>query len=362
MILIIFLLLFIIVYDMKFAGFNNYYYKGFSLNNSTAIKGICALLIVITHISENLNNIGIMAPISKMGYLWVSIFFFYSGYGLVCSVQSKKNYLKGFLFKRLPSIIIPVFIADMLYQIYSIISDVNFSLSSILYNLVRIDLTVSFSWYVVVILFFYIGFYICFKYFKAEKAIKMMFLFVFGYIILCYYLKVESLWYKSCLPFLLGILCSWELKDLYSFCKKKYWIKLVFILSMFFAISILSIIFHKIFNITLNSSIKGMLTTIAFSLCYIFIIMKLEINNSISRFFGKISYELYLIHGLVLGILRGEYIYIYNNFEYTILVIGISSVLALILNLICSKVMIKYKKIINNTVIIQNNDNILAKK
>ena len=61
--------------------------------NSACIKGIAALCIMLGHY---LSSFPWYIGGWLHGYLWVGIFFFYSGYGLRRSVETKENYLENF--------------------------------------------------------------------------------------------------------------------------------------------------------------------------------------------------------------------------------------------------------------------------
>lgn len=52
------------------------------LDETTCIKGICAVIIVLDHMGLQLSTPIVLKPFTMVGYLCVSIFFFFSGYGL----------------------------------------------------------------------------------------------------------------------------------------------------------------------------------------------------------------------------------------------------------------------------------------
>lgn len=71
-------------------------------------KGIAAMVIMLHHISFRLSNLPVyVKPIWYIAFPIVGFFFFMSGYGLTCGLLQKKNYLQGFLSKRLLNIIAP---------------------------------------------------------------------------------------------------------------------------------------------------------------------------------------------------------------------------------------------------------------
>ena len=54
-------------------------------------------------------------PIWYIAFPIVGFFFFMSGYGLTCGLMQKKDYLQGFLSKRLSNIIVPYVIVAIVW-------------------------------------------------------------------------------------------------------------------------------------------------------------------------------------------------------------------------------------------------------
>lgn len=71
-------------------------------------KGIAAIIIMLHHISFRLSNLPVFVKmIWYIAFPIVGFFFFMSGYGLTCGLMKKKDYLQGFLSKRLLNIFVP---------------------------------------------------------------------------------------------------------------------------------------------------------------------------------------------------------------------------------------------------------------
>lgn len=79
-------------------------------------KGIAAIIIMLHHISFRLSNLPVyVKPIWYIAFPIVGFFFFMSGYGLTCGLLQKRNYLQGFLSKRLLNIIAPYVIVAIVW-------------------------------------------------------------------------------------------------------------------------------------------------------------------------------------------------------------------------------------------------------
>lgn len=79
-------------------------------------KGIAAIIIMLHHISFRISNLPMyVKPIWYIAFPIVGFFFFMSGYGLTCGLMQKKDYLQGFLSKRLSNIIVPYVIVAIVW-------------------------------------------------------------------------------------------------------------------------------------------------------------------------------------------------------------------------------------------------------
>ena len=77
-----------------------------SIEQTTAIRGIFACIILFSHLRDYITLEGpadalFVRVIVFIGQCMVSVFFFYSGYGIVSSYRKKAHYQNGFLRKRL---------------------------------------------------------------------------------------------------------------------------------------------------------------------------------------------------------------------------------------------------------------------
>ena len=73
-----------------------------SLDAMKSLRGFAAIGVILHHISQEeiFQQKGILSPFVNAGAYFVAIFFFCSGFGLIKSLDSKKDYLKGFISHR----------------------------------------------------------------------------------------------------------------------------------------------------------------------------------------------------------------------------------------------------------------------
>ena len=116
MIILLVLLLIASLWGMKISSFHKDY---MSLDATSAIKGIFAVLILFSHmrqymdLSDTFFNNSYIRILNYLGQMMVTMYLFYSGYGLMESFKKKPDYKKNFLHNRVLKILIHF---DVLYH------------------------------------------------------------------------------------------------------------------------------------------------------------------------------------------------------------------------------------------------------
>ena len=89
-----------------------------SLEVMKSLRGFAAIGVIIHHISQEevFKQQKVLTPFVNAGAFFVAIFFFCSGYGLIKSLDTKENYLKGFVKNRIVKSIILPFYINILYR------------------------------------------------------------------------------------------------------------------------------------------------------------------------------------------------------------------------------------------------------
>ncbi len=297
-----------------------------SLGASKAIQGFSAVAIILHHLSQDLlEKAGPFQFLSECGVLFVGIFFFFSGYGLYTSLKTKKDYLKGFLKKRLVTILIPFYMCIAVFTIASCICGTKYSILNLVYTLSGWSLINAHMWYIVEIAILYLAFFIIFKLIKNRTAATIvMTLFVLlmmgGSLYLCHgedyacrYWFMGEWWYNASILFIVGMIVSKHQDGLRKIARKGY----IVLLPLF---GILTGVLGRITKTFLEkysywSEIPGkdpryldklrcLSVQVPFILCFVFfvllVMMKVRFGNPVLKFLGAISLELYLIHNLFL--------------------------------------------------------------
>ena len=301
-----------------------------ALGTSKAIQGFSAVAIILHHLSQDLmKDAGPFEFLSGCGVLFVGIFFFFSGFGLYTSLKTKKDYLKGFLRKRLITILIPFYSCIAVFTIASCICGAKYKPMALLKVLSGWSLINNHMWYIVEIAILYLAFFLIYKLIRNRTAATVvMSVFVLammgGSLLLCHgkdmscaYWFMGEWWYNASLLFIVGILVSKHQDGLRKIARKAY----VVLLPLF---GILTAVFGWITKRFLEkysywSEIPGkdpryldklrcLSVQVPFILCFVLfvllVMMKVRFGNPVLTFLGAISLELYLIHNLFLKGLR----------------------------------------------------------
>lgn len=284
---------------------------GLGKSNMNYVRGIACVMVIICHASSINGAQGVLMIPFNTGLLPDGIFFFCSGFGLMYSYINKKNYLKGFLMKRVMPIYIPLVLSNILYIIAEIfMEDKKIDAVAIVKQILGIDLVCASEWFVRVLILFYILFYIFGTICKNSKK------FVIAITICIIVYRCVTIRYENSLaivishvfPFIIGIWCAY-----FDFSKLEYYIKKHYrkILIIFAVITVMSFGYISVIRwhlpITWTESkvvndIAGTMYQNVFVIMVIIISMRLRIKSRVTAFIGAISYDIYLMHQLMINI------------------------------------------------------------
>ena len=336
----IFILLLIVVLISLLPVNNNY----LNVKSTNGLKGFLALGIVFHHLSQWVTTGVEFSNFNYMGTYTVSAFFFLSGYGLYIQNERKEGYLDNFLVKRLSRVIVPVIFVSGIYIVYFISNKYVITINYFINLFVKGSTIIANGWFVDIIILLYVCFYVSFKIFSNRTiAILVNTILIVGYIILATKLGYDFWWYNSSLPFALGLIWAKYNKEIDKVLSDYYFICIILVTCLLFISHQYSFILKKLSLVDDYSyGFAANIDNIIFTVFFILIVRKIDFSNKYLLFLGKISFELYMIHGLVISIF-GKYFVTsrLNDIIFTILVLSVSIILAWIINLIIGKISIK---------------------
>lgn len=383
----IYILIFVlIVWGAKFAGFGNKFNDDcLEVSSFKQVRGIATLLIILHHISQRdafQYSTKELFFFNNIGYLLVTIFFFSSGYGLTMSAKTKPNYINTFIKKRLPKILIPFFVTNIIFAIYRLISQA-MPLPQILLGIFGIVNINENGWYPIVILIMYLVYYFATKLLKKDSS-RIIAYILTTIILICifcvnghfawwagkpgwwltqngfakasWWMGQGVLWFSgewwvnSTIGFSVGAIFASYKDQIFNWFKKYYWLKLIVVVGLF-------IVSFKIFN-NVNDKVGGYWTefssnkpqiqtklmlsslqlpvSLFFTTCIPVIMMKFATKNPITNLLSKISYETYLIGVITLDsfnflIYRNYSPVVKNPYHYNLIIYTVCVILGSIL-------------------------------
>lgn len=140
-----------------------------NLDAMKSLRGFAALGVIMHHISQEyfFQEEGVLSAFVNAGAYFVAIFFFCSGYGLLKSYDSKKDYLKGFIKKRIvKAIVIPFYVNVLLYGLFFLIFKIHLERTQWVTNLLGVTMMNRYAWFPIVLTILYLLFYLCFRFIK----------------------------------------------------------------------------------------------------------------------------------------------------------------------------------------------------
>lgn len=301
-----------------------------TLKQTKYLQGFITICIMLHHVGQEtcadwqtyplIPGLEFFVPI---GYFFVAVFLMCSGFGLYKSYQSKPDYLNGFFRKRVLPLIVAFYTTGLLFFFARILMHEEMNGWSIFSYVSGLGLPNPYAWYVVALPYFYLCFYLSFRFLKKDwMKISGTVLGVLLYTLLGtwidhnnYWMRGEW-WYNSVHLFWIGMLFAHYEKQIVENIKKHYLVYLIVAVAVTYACFDLSLTAKNVYSYygEYNPSlshlmvvrnrwiclIAEMLASAGFVASVLLLNMKLRIGNRVLEFMGTITLEFYLIHGLFL--------------------------------------------------------------
>lgn len=226
-----------------------------------------------------------------IGQLMVVMFLFYSGYGILESYKSKKQYKDKFLKKRFLKTLFNFDIAVLLFIILSFALNQQYYLKEYLLSLIAWDTVGNSNWFVFDILILYLITLLC-LYVFSQKQMPTIVGTVYGLttvlLIVLYFTKTGSYWYDTVLAFPTGMLFSLY-KQRFEYIFRK---NINFFLSLIASLIVFAILMK--YGQVLGTLINGML----FPLIVVMITTRVKIDNKVLRWLGLQCFAVYILQRL----------------------------------------------------------------
>ena len=261
------------------------------VRHTNILKGIAATMVVCQHIGGNYGT-RVFTPLGGIG---VSIFLICSAYGLTKSCE--KSGLKEYFKKRFSRVLIPYW---LIVIAYSIINYKDFNIIIFLKQIVLITTTPG-GWFVVLIVRLYILFYLIKRFIPEKYEIYCYFILSFTSLIF----TKNNLFAEQSFAFFVGIIFAKNNKNISV--KKALKIGITCLIIGGISLILKQLPQVREANYIVMNIIQASLKTVtAVGIIYItYLFLNLRLSNIFIKI-GKVSYETYLIHLLILFIIENN--------------------------------------------------------
>lgn len=299
-----------------------------SFEQTKYVQGYLAICIMLHHIGQEMSASWQKYPLIKgleffvpLGYLFVGFFLLCSGYGLYVSFQKKPDYLEsGFFRRRVLPLLIGYIFSGWLFLACRLIMGQKLSGLTILRYFFGIWLCNPYGWFAIIMPLFYVFFFIAFKFCKkCPILVTAILVTIYTFIGTCIdhndHFMCGQWWYNCVQMFWIGLLVAKYKDKLVIWARKHYVLKLIVIIALYFVAKQLSLLAETFISyygeyaglpkaltvlcrwICLTAD---MLRTSFFGFMLLMIGLKVRIGNRFLKMMGTITFEFYIIHGLVI--------------------------------------------------------------
>ena len=265
--------------------------------DTTALRGVLAVFILFVHLPDACRYFSdgyaeTFEPFIFQGHLAVGVFFALSGYGLAVSAGRG---LAGFFRRRFFEVLLPYFLCSLVFLMAFRVRGEAVRFADMVKSWFSGDPLVTYSWYVVTQLIFYVFFYAAFRFFSDRKMkIAALFLCVLAYMLIVPRFGWPLVTTRGCLTFVLGAACGAYKRELDAFFAEKTagrWVLvsgLLFLIShvLYFAVPFFKA--HPVFDF--SSALFAV---------FIFLLGRIIVPaGPLFHGLGNLSLEIYLYQGL----------------------------------------------------------------
>lgn len=288
-----------------------------SKDRTLPIKGLSVILVFFRHFNQNVSlNNNVYDHLywyvnSRSGQLIVTMFLFYSGYGIYESIKKKgSTYTKAFLMHRIIPFWIRFAVCWTLFLVCYLVTGGNTDKWTILLSYTGWTSVGNSNWFVFATLLFYFLILVIFTRFddiaQRSKPCPLI-LFTFATIIAAcvLYSKKTTFWYDTLFCFPFGMWFSYYKTIIEKTLEKHYGV-------VFAIVAILSATLYVLQRKV--NSLFFCLLSVVFAFLVVMITMKIRFRGSMVNFFGNHVFSMYMLQRIPLYIMKdscGNNIYVY---------------------------------------------------
>ncbi len=333
-------LYFIFIVIVSFIGisfcFKNFNKEYLGRVNTSCIKGIFILIVFYSHFAQytkvNMSRDFLMYDLRMyLGQLMVTLFLFYSGYGIYESIKNKKDYVKKMPKNRIFKTILHFAIAIFAFLVVDWFLGESYSLKHVLLSLIGWFNVGNSNWYIFGILCLYTSSFLAFSIFNKKKdnrkAIILNYLLT---LIICLFNSKyrPSYCYNTLFCYNLGMSYSYHKDEIERilFDKKKFVIILVILMFSLYTFRKLAPIHWLIFEVY----------AMIFSLLVVQLSLLVNLKSPILKWFGDNLFWMYILQRLPMKVLKINE-YDIHPYRFALISFIITILLAFLFSFVTSK-------------------------
>lgn len=307
-----------------------------SKDYTATIKGIFIILVFISHSRSyfDYSMVYDQATIHFMnliGQLMVTLFLFYSGYGVFLSIQKKKEkYVNKMPKDRILKTFLDFAIALILFVLLGWYLGKSFTISKLLLALTGLISIGNSNWYMFVIFTLYILTYFVFKLCKEKHLLGLILMTILSLI----YVFVIRLYLpdRFCNTYLCYSLGMW-----YAYYKSKIDLLFKQYPITYYGIMIgLLIAFSFIYPLRYDRIMNYNLLSMIFCIIVVLLSMKVSFQSKILIYFGNMLFWIYILQRIPMALIKHHQI-TNNTCIQVFLSLGVTLVLAYLMNELSKK-------------------------
>ncbi len=265
----------------------------------------------------------------------VTLFFFYSGYGVMKAYKEKDNYSKGFFKKRILKTLLHFDLVVVLYMILSIIVNANYHWEDYVFSLVGWRSVGNSNWFIFVTLALYVCTQITFLLVKTCRPIivtGMVCIFSCALFFFLYFVGKESWWMDTIFCYSFGMIFACIENKVNTIINKSklYNYGIILLCAAGFFVSYYFLEYFVPYIIAQN------VTAVLFCLFVVAVSTKIKIDNFILRWLGKYSFLIYICQRLPMIVLST--LNVTNTIVFTILSIVLTIGISVLLNMVFERI------------------------
>lgn len=327
---------FIIAANAKILSKDNFHEEYLSIENTKNVKGLFVILVLFSHYVQYVTLDSVwdkpyLELRSHLDQMVVVPFLFYSGYGIMKSIQKKGiSYVKSIIQKRLPKVWFEFCVAVLLFWIVDLALGKVYPIKRVLLSLTGWESIGNSNWYILGMLILYVLTYFSFVFLKEnctkrDEVFGCLLLTVFTIAVVCVFIKAgkPQYYYNTLIVFSFGAWYALFQNKIELLIKTDF----QYIIALAGSVCIYCWTYLNRWNYGVESYTVW---TAMFTVMLLMVTRKLSFKSNILMWFGDHVFSVYILQRIPMMILQRMGIAENHRYMFLIMSIVLTMVLALV--------------------------------